>query len=295
MEKGVRDWIMAHVPEAEYSLVRKGGAAVACYGDDSAQLLADDYEVNAIERTRTLLCLSRPCCDSYLDLLRLHVRHIIYPDAPFAGEAIRLAIFAPNAQSTLSGKGFFSLPSEHILESSFMSMSGGVAIGEIVAKSGEFLQRCGHSEHQASAAELVVKEAVTNCVFHAFRQAGAPERKYEPEKFEGLEDGDEVSVCLAKTDNGVAIRVTDNAGTLGPLRLGNSLDRHRTDRGLFDSRGRGFYLMRQLSQRLVVIVERGVGTSLEIYFMKGSPGQAQAVGTSGTEDESKRNFELFEL
>jgi anti-sigma regulatory factor (Ser/Thr protein kinase) len=285
MENSTREWIIQQVPEAQFSLVRKEGLAIACYGNEYHAPLSQDYDLNASTGVRTVLCLTHPCCDSYMDLLQLHVRHIIYPGAPFASEAMRLAIFAPKLLSSQSRAEFFSLPAGKIEELEEFSVRTSGDVEDIMERSTLFFQQRGHSDTQADAAALVVKEAVTNSLFHGFREVGSHERKYDPANFSSLDERDSVAVCLAKTGNSIVLRVSDNAGSLSPLRVGNSLDRQKTERGLFDNRGRGFYLMRHLTQRAVIIVQRGVATALELYFMKDQPEEQEPV---------LRNFEFFQ-
>src|SRR5690606_201511 len=139
-----------------------------------------------------------------------------------------------------------------------------------------------HSDNQSDAASLVVKEALTNAIYHSFRRNDSHERKYDPDTFAALEQSDQVTMTIAASSEWIIVRIADNAGALGPLLFANSLDRQASQRGLLASRGRGFYLMRNLSDRMVVTLQRGESTAIELYFLKDRP--------PGT--RMKKHFEL---
>lgn len=288
VDEGLRVWIMTQVPEAQYSLTRSESTQAVVYSSDYLRRLMADFPDNTAHETRGILCLSDVCCDSYLDLLRLHIRHITYPEEPFAEEAIRLAI---NPQGVLQRRDCPVLSMENPgelegLESWTIRSRDDVNL--VMDKAQDYFERNGHSMARCAAAGIAVKEAVTNCIFHGFRQPGSHERKYTPEDFTALEDSDQVDVRAAHTDNLIVLRISDNAGVLSALRVGNSLDRQKSERGLMDSRGRGFYLMNQMADRTVIIVFKGQSTTLELYFMKDPPADR-------ADGERLRHFELVEF
>src|SRR5690606_2902018 len=122
--------------------------------------------------------------------------------------------------------------------------------------------------HALDNVTLVLREALTNAIFHSYREPGSHSRKYSPETFLGLYDEDSVEVTLSATPQWFRLSVRDNSGSLGPLSVANSLDRHRSEQGVLDSRGRGFYLMRHLSHRMIIRIQRGLATTVDLYFLR---------------------------
>lgn len=288
VDEDIRGWIMAQAPEAEYSLTRSESTQAVVYCLDYLRRLMADFSANTKHETRGVLCLLETCCDSYMDLLRLHVRHIIYPDAPFADEAVRLAI---NPQIVLQRRGnpFFSTENPDELEGlERWTIRSRDDVNVVMDNAQDYFERSGHSAPRCAAAGIAVKEAVTNCIFHGFRRAGSHERKYNPDDFTALDDADQVEVRAGRTDKMIVLRISDNAGVLSALRIGNSLDRQKSEQGLMDSRGRGFYLMNQMADRTVIFVFKGRSTTVELYFLK----DADADRTDG---ERLRHFELVEF
>lgn len=285
IDQAIRAWIMQSVPQVQYALTRRCHNGVVVYGDNYESLLQHDYRVNSEQHMRAVLCLTHPCCATYLNLLSLHVRHIVHIGTAYDREALRLALGVdPGVISP--GRPIYSLGSAADLrrvEKKLIHTAEDVALAVDLAT--RFAESAGLNDSQQAAAGLVVKEAITNALFHAFRKASSHERKYEPGAFTAVEDNDRVKVVLVETPENVVIRVSDNSGALPPLKVANSLDRQTTERGLMDSRGRGFYLMRQMTDRLVVIVTRGRSTACELYFSKTPQG----------EPPQHRHFELLEL
>lgn len=287
VHEDLRDWILCSAPLAQFTLTRRPETSIAVYGDNYGRWLNQDYEINALHNLRTVLCLTHVCTSSYLDLLRLHVRHIIYPGLDYDAEAMALAVTPSHKLIPEEGRQFVTLqPDTPLLSVETYSVTNASDIETVLARTADFFTRHGHSSEQAAGAGLVVKEGITNCIFHAFRQKGSHERKYNPDEFSTLDGEDTVNVIFGKTDREIVMRIQDNSGSLAPLRIANSLDRQTTEQGIFDSRGRGFYLMRHLSDRAVLLVHRGISTATELYFLQ-TPGRSQG--------ETLRHFELLEF
>ncbi len=246
------------------------------YDDNYRQLLEADLQQERRGDPRIILCLQGECRDAYLDLFRLNVRHIIYPRSPFASDALVLAASA----------AFKHVPSEQIsinvLDQETHLLTNVQDYGSLPNRLEAFLV-VNDYDFLAANANLVLQEAVTNSLFHSFREKGSHDRKYSPDNFLGLYDSDTVEVTFTATSQYLSIKVKDNSGSLGPLSVANSLDRHRSERGVLDTRGRGFYLMRHLTHRMVITVKRGEETSLELFFLRKEP------------EAFRRHLELVEL
>ncbi len=240
------------------------------YGQDHGQFLSLDNHNQKLTHCRAALCLTSQVDVSYLDLYRHNVCHVIYRNEPFAGEALRLAILTTGPQKALiacSNFHEFQSPPEIIETLEFPVISSDVS-KSFQAPVMDFFARNPFPEEVVQAVCLCLKEAITNAIFHGFREEGTHNRKYTPETFHGLYDNDYVAVNLTLTPAWLSVRVWDNSGSLGPLSVANSLDRHIFNQGLMDSRGRGFYLMQKLAQRLVVCIRRRQETSIQMYFLR---------------------------
>ncbi|MCX8035710.1 MAG: ATP-binding protein [Candidatus Sumerlaeia bacterium] len=100
---------------------------------------------------------------------------------------------------------------------------------------------------------LVVAELINNALFHSFRNGEGGE-KYSPRQFSGLCAPDTVRVEAAVDRNSAVVAVEDNAGTLQPAEVLHHLHRQTTGEGVYDSHGRGLYLVYQLADHLNVCV-----------------------------------------
>lgn len=256
---------------------------VAIYGNDYAEYLPADNHNDCLERCHAALCLASEETFSFLEMLRHKVRHIIYRNAPFAIEAMKLALLAANNQLTTCG-GFLEFnQTPQVLDRFECNILSSDDTSRLWKCTSDFFQKHGISETTMQSVNLALKEAVTNATFHAFREAGTHSRKYMPETFHGLYDNDCVKVTFTLTGDWLSVRVWDNGGSLGPLSVANSLDRHQSNLGLMDTRGRGFYLMRHLSDRMVVCIHRRQETSVKMYFLRKS------------DHKTPKHFELIDL
>lgn len=279
----VRDWIISQAPEVKYTTQVSSATQVIVYGDDFAEHLTRDYSRNSELGARLILCLTTDCCESYVELLRLGVHHIVFPGHPFDTQALHLALKSSSYLSPLGYPGrLLSSPTGKSAEVVANVLTAD-DLANVLEQTKQFFTDSGYPDYSAEGASLTVKEAVTNSLFHGFRRSGSHERKYEPSSFSRLADDDKVTVAMGHDEERIILAIYDNAGCLGPLSVGNSLDRQRTEQGLYDSRGRGFHLMRHLSQRTIIGIERGISSFVELTFVKDPSA------------DSLRHFELIEI
>lgn len=262
-------WINTVLQEPVSSEVLPG-SRFAIYGEDHSKFLTSDNHDNKLTQCRGALCLDRQVENSYLDLYRHNITHVIYRNEPFAVEVLRLALLAAGDKSAIDSCGSFqefNPPPQVTDQAEFpiIFLNNGHSYESRVT---DFFERNSLPDELFQAVCLCLKEAVTNAIFHGFREAGTHNRKYTPDTFHGLYDDDYVAASLTLTPEWLSVRVWDNSGSLGPLSVANSLDRHASNAGLMDSRGRGFYLMQKLSQRLVVCIRRRKETSVQMYFLR---------------------------
>lgn len=103
---------------------------------------------------------------------------------------------------------------------------------------------------------LIIIELINNAFFHSFRDGGG-EAKYSPPFFSGLEDEESVLLEVAMNDAAIALAVEDNRGTLDPHEVLKYLRRQTSGAGIYDSHGRGFYLISSIADHLSVCLTPG--------------------------------------
>lgn len=263
----LRQWVTAYLRDSDQSVeFVDENPHLAIYDGKYGNILHQDLSSGRLKGATVLLCLRDHVCDSYLDLFRLNVRHIIYPASPFATEALRLAVDFIRQTTDDPGQHDETITDqEHYLVQTAQDY-------ETMQKNLLSFLQTNDCEHMADNASMVLREALTNAIFHSFRETGSHARKYDPEIFLGLYDNDTVDVTFKATPQWLTVKVRDNSGGLGPLSVANSLDRQRSEQGLHDTRGRGFYLMRHMSHRMIIRLDRGVETVVELYFLRKDPG-----------------------
>lgn len=102
---------------------------------------------------------------------------------------------------------------------------------------------------------LIVNELINNAFFHSFvTQSGS--EKYSPRHFSELVDPDRVTLEIAAGQGSIALAVEDNRGTLEPAEVIKYMLRQTSGEGVFDSHGRGFYLISNLVDHLMISLER---------------------------------------
>lgn len=260
-DAGLMDWLAQF--EGRDEICQR--APVLVMGDDFGELIC---ERDTVAGQPVALCLSGGYNGSFLAAYQAGVRYIIYRNEPFDREAFTLVrqFYGDNGSELTDFCEF--LPPPQVLASATWPVALPADIQAVEERAQDFARQQGYGEERQQGVCLCVTEGVTNAIYHGFREAGSHDRKYHPELFHGLFDGDSVDVQMWATPEWLALRISDNSGSMGPMRLPNALDRHRTEKGLMDSRGRGLYLMQHLADRMVVQVHRGRKTAVDLYFTK---------------------------
>jgi len=260
-DEGLKNWL-AKIAGDE---VPCESAPVVVMGDDFGELIC---ERDSSQRQPVALCLGAGYDGSFLAAYQAGVRHIIFRNEQFGKEAFTLVrLFYGGDGRALTDFCEFTPPPQ-ILASERWPVALPADIQAVEERARDFALEHGYGEDCQQGVCLCVTEGVTNAIYHGFREPGSYDRKYHPELFHGLYDGDSVEVQMWATPEWLALRISDNSGSMGPMRLPNALDRHRTEKGLMDSRGRGLYLMQHLAARMVVQVVRGRRTAVDLYFTK---------------------------
>ena len=109
------------------------------------------------------------------------------------------------------------------------------------------------------------EEIVNNAFFHAFQDSdGKP--LHGKDSGGDLLEGENVTVEHGHDEHAFGFAVTDNAGTLTTDGFLAKIERQVTQDGLLDEDGRGFFLARAFSSRLVVNIEPEVRTQIIVIF-----------------------------
>lgn len=128
-----------------------------------------------------------------------------------------------------------------------------------------FFRRYRPHDTDVSQIRLAFEELINNAFYHAFKRTTG-EEKYEMGAFTELERGEQVVVEFGWDKNFLGCSVTDNQGTLDVDTVMRKLERQITREGLLDERGRGLYLTRTLSDKMVINIHQRVATQVILLF-----------------------------
>jgi anti-sigma regulatory factor (Ser/Thr protein kinase) len=114
--------------------------------------------------------------------------------------------------------------------------------------------------------QLAMDELLNNSLYHSFRDVDGQE-KYTPETFDALQsDQEQVRVDIGRSADFHIMRVSDTAGSLEVEVVKQSLSRHMKMQGLLDEHGRGFFLMRSVSDGMLLRIAPGKLTEVTLVF-----------------------------
>jgi anti-sigma regulatory factor (Ser/Thr protein kinase) len=123
------------------------------------------------------------------------------------------------------------------------------------------------TQRRAFELRLVFEEIVNNAFFHAFRHPdGTP--IHSKERSDPLNEGEEITVEYGHDLHSFGFSVMDNGGALTVEKFLEKIERQVTKDGLMDEDGRGFFLARAFSSRLIVNIEPGVRTEIIVLFAR---------------------------
>lgn len=129
----------------------------------------------------------------------------------------------------------------------------------------EFFRRFRPHDTDVSQIRLAVEELINNAIYHAFRRATGDE-KYKLGAFDHLDRGEQIFVEFGCDKRYLACSVTDNQGTLDVPTVMKKLERQITQEGILDERGRGLYLTRTLSDKMIINIHPTVRTQIILLF-----------------------------
>lgn len=112
---------------------------------------------------------------------------------------------------------------------------------------------------------LILEELINNALFHGFWDEDGNE-KYSIKNFDVLDPKDEVIVEFGKDNSQIGFSVSDNGGKLTLQKILETLERQINQKGLFDECGRGLYLSRALSSKMVVNIKNNELTEVIVLI-----------------------------
>lgn len=123
----------------------------------------------------------------------------------------------------------------------------------------------GFNHQELYDVRLILEETINNAIFHAFQTAEG-EEKYTVRDFDNLAPEESVRVEYGSDSTCVGFSITDNAGVL-PIRvILQKLERQLNQDGVFEDSGRGLYLSRMLSTRMIINIEHKCRTQVIVMF-----------------------------
>jgi len=129
---------------------------------------------------------------------------------------------------------------------------------------------CGFDVHRLYNVRLTLEEILNNALFHAFQSPDGME-KYSIQSIGRLQPGESVRIHYGSDAAKVGFAVTDSAGSLPTDVALSKLERQMDHSGLLDESGRGLYLARIMSSRLIINVEHGKRTQVIALFDEAKP------------------------
>lgn len=103
---------------------------------------------------------------------------------------------------------------------------------------------------------MIFEEVASNAVYHAHGHAKTGEVFLREEQ--------QVFVCYGKDGEKFAFSVTDHTGSLTKEVVLKTILRAMSQEGIFDLSGRGLFLSRNFSDRILINIERGVRTEMVV-------------------------------
>jgi anti-sigma regulatory factor (Ser/Thr protein kinase) len=129
----------------------------------------------------------------------------------------------------------------------------------------KFFRRFRPHDTDISQIRLAFEELINNAIYHGFRRSTGAE-KYALGAFERLERGEQVVVEFGRDKNFLGCSVTDNQGTMDISTVMKKLERQITREGILDESGRGLYLTRTLSDKMVINIHPAVMSQVVLLF-----------------------------
>lgn len=212
--------------------------------------------------TTVALLTAKPVDPQLTQMRRCRVHNVIISEKPFNFFEFHLMV-----ENLLYPERAFGL--RRYLREPRTVVDGTIrALGDIepiIQRVQDFARKYRRYESDVMEVRLASEELINNALFHAFHKSNGTE-KYAAGRFQTLETHEHVLVSHGRDPEFLGIAVRDNQGTLDPASIMDKLERHYSLTGIMDLGGRGFYLTRQLCDRMIVNIDPGVATEVILLF-----------------------------
>lgn len=135
----------------------------------------------------------------------------------------------------------------------------------IVDEAIAYFRRYRAYDAQVTEIRLAFEELINNALYHGFRRHSGME-KYSAETFTELDDNERIMIEFGRDKHYLGCCVTDNQGVLDVDVAMGKMERQISMEGLLDESGRGIYLTRSLSDRMVINLDPRRITQLILLF-----------------------------
>jgi CheY-like chemotaxis protein len=140
----------------------------------------------------------------------------------------------------------------------------------------EFFGRYRRHDPDHIAIRLALEEIVNNAIYHAFRRADGTER-HRMGAFTQLGEGEAVHIEYGRDTRQLGFSVRENCGTLDVGAVLGKIARQASMEGLYDTSGRGLYLTRQMSDRMIINLDPGKRGEVVLLFRHRSTQQPRPL------------------
>lgn len=198
--------------------------------------------------------------DEYIRLARSHgICNIVSKTSPFNFVELQ------NLVRALTSEDIFGL--HHYLDAGFQTLGKWTiqSSDEARAVRQTVLDTLPPLPRDANEIKLVVDEIITNAIYHA-PHGNDGTRKYKDYQPIQLGQGEQVLAQVGQDQHKIAISILDQQGHLDKDRVLYLIDRHVNAEGIFDESGRGIYMSRIFSDRLILNIDPGKRTEVIIMY-----------------------------
>ena len=156
---------------------------------------------------------------------------------------------------------------------------------QVVDDAMAFFRRFRSYDTDINGLRLALEEVINNSIYHSFRLGDGTE-KYRVGEFSHLDPSEDVTVEYGRDTRHLGFSVTDNQGTMDPAMVMKRIERQISMEGLYDMNGRGIFLTRNLSDRMVINIHPRVATQVVLVFRHRTNAQPRPLHINVIDDRT---------
>jgi len=189
------------------------------------------------------------------DAISYGITNIIAKTIPLNFEEIKIIVTSLLEGPTFGIGRFLNLDTSNLIHFRLHSTD------EITDMRRSIAQHFGDTRRGVGDIIFLLDEITSNALYHANVFTDGRPKYLKPEKVV-LEDTEVIEVVCGYDNSRYVVSVTDNAGTLKALTVLEKIARNLSGENLNDRSGRGLYVSRMLSDRMVITIEPGIKTEI---------------------------------